>query len=70
MNRINAFENAEKREIAIFRRLEANNPFLEVNDNTRICNQCNISIGNEIRILAADPASMRLNIVRQFMFPL
>lgn len=64
MNRINGDNNAHKREIAIFRRHEANHPLLEPNDGTRICNQCNISIVNEIRILEQDPNSIRLNVLK------
>ncbi|XP_071581746.1 uncharacterized protein [Temnothorax nylanderi] len=64
MNRINGENNAHKCEIATFMRQEANNPPQECNDGTRICNQCNIAIANEIRILEQDPNCIRLNVVR------
>jgi len=64
MNRINGDNNVHKREIAIFRRHEANHPPLEPHDGTRICNQCNIAIANEIRILERDPNCIRLNVLR------
>lgn len=59
------YEDLEKREIAISRRDAAQRSPIEITDRTRICNNCNISIVNEIRILNEDPNALRLNILSQ-----
>lgn len=65
MARIDGDENIEKREIALSRRNNDNRGPLVVNANTRLCNNCNISIVNEIRALQDDPLALRLNVLRQ-----
>jgi len=58
-------DNAIKREIAIDRRREAGKPTMEIVDEILICNNCNISICQELRILENDPSCVRLNILSQ-----
>ena len=53
--------NAEKREISIRRREEANYLPLEITNATRICHQCNINIINKIRTLQEDSHCPRFN---------
>jgi len=42
-----------------------NHPFLEVNNDTRICQSCDINILNEIRILEENPSNIRFNVLRR-----
>ena len=65
MVRIFGEENNVKCDIAITRRDEAGRPALGITPDTRICNNCNISITQEIHILQNDPNSMRLNVLSQ-----
>lgn len=54
-----------KRDIAIARRDVAGRPPLAITPETRICNNCNISIFQEIQILDNDPECLRLNVLSQ-----
>lgn len=65
MVRINGEQNAAKREIAINRRIDGNMPEVVIDDETRICNNCNISIVREIRMMEEDPHHLRLNVLTQ-----
>jgi len=62
MTRIGGDNDTYKREIAIFRREQINHPFLEINNDSRICN---INILNEIRILEENPSNIRFNVLRR-----
>ena len=65
MPRIYGEANIIKRDIAIARRDEAGRPPLAITPETRICNNCNISINQEIQILENDPNCLRLNVLSQ-----
>jgi len=65
MTRIGGEYDAHKREIAIFRREQMNHPFLEINNDSRICQPCNINILNEIRILEENLSNIRFNVLRR-----
>lgn len=65
MSRVDRVEDAIKREIALSRRNTDNRGPIVIDDNTRLCNNCNISIVNEIRALQEDPLALRLNVLRQ-----
>lgn len=65
MPRIHGEANIIKRDIAIARRDAAGRPPLAVTPETRICNNCNISIFQEIQILDNDPDCLRLNVLSQ-----
>lgn len=65
MARIDREEDILKREIAITRRDANNRQPLEINDRTRLCNNCNISITHEIQMLQQDPDCLRLNVLTQ-----
>lgn len=65
MTRISGDENAGKQEIAISRRLNANREPLAIDEETRICNNCNISIVREIRDIENDPSCLQLNVLTQ-----
>lgn len=63
--RMNGDEHILKREIAIGRRDGLGHPPLQLDDNSRLCANCNISINNEINALNADPDCLRLNVLTQ-----
>ena len=65
MVRIFGEKNNLKRDIAIRRRDEAERPAMIVTPETRICNNCNISITREMRVLDDDPNCLRLNVLSQ-----
>ena len=65
MSRMGGENNALKRELAINRRDQAGRPAMEITNETRICNTCNFSICQEIRILENDPTCIRLNVLTQ-----
>lgn len=65
MARIDRDDDLIKREIAVSRRNDANRGPIEITAVTRLCNNCNISIVNEIRLIQEDPAAIRLNMLRQ-----
>lgn len=58
-------ENDVKREFAITRRNEAGRPLFVINTETRICNNCNVIITQEIQMLEEDSQCMRLNVISQ-----
>ncbi|XP_058806543.1 uncharacterized protein LOC131672967 [Phymastichus coffea] len=58
-------ENAIVCEIAIARRDENGRPPAEVTPDTRVCNNCIVTIRREIEILANDPQCLRLNVLSQ-----
>lgn len=62
---MNGDQNANKRQIAITRRDELNHPPLALDENSRICLNCNRSIIDEIALIDAEPACLRLNVVTQ-----
>lgn len=62
---MNGEENANKRQIAITRRDELNHPPEALNENSRICINCNRLIIQEMNMMDADPTCLRLNVVRQ-----
>ncbi|XP_058801453.1 uncharacterized protein LOC131670101 [Phymastichus coffea] len=51
------------REIAFTRRFENRRPEAPIDLETRICNNCNITIRREIQMLQADPNCTRLNVL-------
>lgn len=57
--------NILRQEIAINRRDQAGRPPIPIADESRICNNCNITILREIRMLQDDPQCMRLNVLSQ-----
>lgn len=63
MVRIHGEGNIIKRDIAINRRDEARRPAVNITPDTRICNNCNISIDREIGMLENDPDCTRLNVL-------
>lgn len=65
MSRIDGDNNAAKKEIAITRRETFGRPPLLINDQTRICFNCNVSILNEITAIENDPTCLRLNVLTQ-----
>ncbi|XP_051176697.1 uncharacterized protein LOC127291551 [Leptopilina boulardi] len=64
MVRIFGDENEQKRQIAILRRESLNHLPEEVQAESRVCFNCNISIDTEIRMLEEDPNCLRLNVVK------
>ena len=62
---INGAENDIKRQIAITRREELGHPPLHVNDNSRLCLNCNRLIMDEIALIEADPTCLRLDVLTQ-----
>lgn len=62
---MNGDENENKRQLAISRRNEMNHPPLALQDNSRLCVNCNRSIITEINLLNADPSCLRLNVLTQ-----
>lgn len=65
MVRIAGDINEQKQQIAIHRRDNLNLPALEIQENTRLCFNCNRLINYEIQELAQNPESLRLNVLRQ-----
>lgn len=65
MVRLFGENNAAKRDIAIRRRGNQGRDPLVINEQARICNNCNISIAEEIQNLANDPDCLRLNVLTQ-----
>lgn len=65
MVRINGYNNAVKRQIAVFRRDELNREPIDINDESRLRFNCNLSIANEIEQIELDPTCLRLNIITQ-----
>ncbi|KAJ8916939.1 hypothetical protein NQ315_013411 [Exocentrus adspersus] len=57
--------NNIKRQIAITRRDELGHPPLHLDNNSRLCLNCNRAINDEINIIEADPACLRLNVLTQ-----
>lgn len=62
---MNGAENMNKRQVAISRRDELNHPPLALDENSRLCINCNRSIINEINLINADPTCLRLNVLTQ-----
>ncbi|KYN17586.1 hypothetical protein ALC57_10129 [Trachymyrmex cornetzi] len=58
-------ENVNKRQIAITRRDEFDHPPLHLDDNSRLCINCNRSIIDEMAMIEADPTCVRLNVLTQ-----
>jgi len=65
MTNISGDENEQKRQIAIRRRSDFDHPPQEVQNNSRICLNCNRSINTEIDELERDPECLQLNVVKQ-----
>lgn len=65
MVRLFGENNADKRDIAVRRRGNQGRDPLEIEAQSRICNRCNASIVEEIRILENDPECLRLNVLTQ-----
>lgn len=65
MVRLLGENNAARRDIAIRRRANQGRDPLVINVGSRICNNCNRSIAEEIIILANDPVCLRLNVLTQ-----
>lgn len=65
MARTDRDDDVIKREIAILHRDAAHREFLEITDRTRLCNNCNISIVNELRVLNENPSALRLKVLSQ-----
>lgn len=65
MVRIHGDERMDVRNIAIDRRANLGRPDELVGENTRICFNCNVNIANEIRAIAENPMSTRLNVLIQ-----
>ena len=58
-------ENVIKRQIAITRRDEFGHPPLHLDDNSRLCINCNLSIIDELAMIEADPTCLGLNVLTQ-----
>ena len=58
-------ENEIKKQIAVARRNTNNLPNSELDNETRICFNCNLSINNEIAAIEANPMCLRLNVLKQ-----
>lgn len=58
-------ENINKRQIAITRRDENGHPPLVLDENSRLCINCNRLIIDEIALINDDPGCLRLNVLRQ-----
>lgn len=65
MVRLIGQNNAVKRDIAVRRRGNQGRNQLAIDAQSRICNRCNASIEEEIRILQNDPECLRLNVLTQ-----
>lgn len=63
--RINGDENMIKRQIAIMRRDALLHPPLELDEESRLCANCNRSILQEIQLLNEDPTCLKLNVLSQ-----
>lgn len=62
---MNGDENMTKREMAIERRIEHGIPALLLNENSRLCLNCNRLILIDMRRMEEDPTSLRLNVLTQ-----
>ncbi|XP_058796541.1 uncharacterized protein LOC131667246 [Phymastichus coffea] len=62
---MNGDDNANKRQIAITRRDELDHPPEVLDQNSRICINCNRMIIEEMNMMDADPGFLRLNVVTQ-----
>ena len=58
-------ENADEQEIAVLRREDAGQHPLIINEGTRICGDCNISIARELEMMLQDPPCLQINVLRQ-----
>lgn len=58
-------ENIMKRQTAITRHDNLNHSPMHINNDSKLCTNCNISILDKIAIMEADPGCLRLNILTQ-----
>lgn len=65
LRRIDGPENLIRRQIAVTRRNEQDHPPLQLDEQSRLCHNCNMSITNEIVAMNEDPYCLRLNILTQ-----
>lgn len=65
LGRMDRDQNNIKRQIAIARRDELGHPPLNLDNNSRLCVNCNRLIINEIAMIKADPMCLRLNVLAQ-----
>ncbi|XP_032687208.1 uncharacterized protein LOC116851665 [Odontomachus brunneus] len=65
MARINGDDNAIKRQIAISRRDNLGKEYLHINNESRLCFNCNKSIVHEMEQIENDPTCLRLNVITQ-----
>lgn len=63
---LNNVENDYFREVALIRRRDNGRLEAPIEPETRICNNCNITIRREIQMLEEDPNCSRLNIISQY----
>ena len=63
--RLDGNENILKRQIVIARCVDLRHQPLALNENSRLCLNCNISIVNEINAMNADSDCLRLNVFIQ-----
>lgn len=65
MVRLANVEDELVRDIAITRRLDNQRPEAPIDLETRICNNCNMSIRRELQIIQNDPNCSRFNVISQ-----
>lgn len=63
--RMDGDENVNKRQIAITRRDEFDHPPLHLDNNSRLCMNCNRSIIDKMAMIEADPTCLRLKVLTQ-----
>lgn len=63
--RIILFENEHKTQIAICHREDLHHPPTAINNETRICINCDLLLEREIQELERDPDCLKLNIQKQ-----
>lgn len=62
---MNGDVNADKRQLAIIRRDDHGHPPLALDENSRLCVNCNRLIIEEMALIEADPSCLRLNVLTQ-----
>lgn len=65
MVRINGDNDAIKKQIAVFRRTGLGKEPIDIDNESRLCFNCNVSIVHEIEQIELDPTCLRLNVITQ-----
>lgn len=58
-------QNDERRQLSIDRRNARDQPNIMIDDNTRLCFNCNLSVDEEINLIQNNPHPLRLNVLNQ-----